>query len=128
MARGNLQALGALLDARRQASEAKLRRIRDREAALTALLETLRAPRRVPRLSDPGIAPIDFRNDIAHQRWVDQRRAAINTELAQVRALVDIARKDLQLHFARQRALRKLIDRQVADTRRVAQRRSDYGF
>lgn len=129
MARGDLAALGTLLDARKRASEAKLRQIRDRETDLIRLLNTLAATRRRTMADQHGgdAATVAYRNDIAHQRWIDQRRAAINIELAQVRALIDIAQSDLHRHFARQQALQHLVIKQKSDALLQARRRADYG-
>lgn len=129
MAKAKLSDLTALLEIQRQASQTKLRQIKEREARLQAMLVHLYASKRDISAADGGSerTSLDFQNDLRHLQWVDQRRAAINIELAQVRALLDMAKQELAKHFARQQALEKVVEVQTADAATRKSRRATYG-
>jgi len=129
MAKVDLSDLSLLLDAQTRASQTKLHHIMTREATLSRLLNELserKGAGALPDLSATRTA-LEFQNDLSHLRWVDQRRAVINIELAQVRAMADMARQDLSQHLGRQNALDQVKSRQAAKDRRIAERRATYG-
>jgi len=129
MAKRKLSDLTALMDVQTRASQTKLRKIKAREAQLLQLLADLSDTRNglAAGSAKEGRTARDFQNDLQHLRWVDQRRAMINIELAQVRALLDMARKDLKHHFARQQALDRVLDNSAAQDRLIKLRRATYG-
>jgi len=129
MAKGKLSDLTALMDVQTRASQTKLRKIKAREAQLLQLLADLSDTRNglAAGGAEEGRTARDFQNDLQHLRWFDQRRAMINIELAQVRALLDMARKDLKHHFARQQALDRVLDSTAAQDRLIKLRRATYG-
>lgn len=129
MARVDLSDLSLLLDARTRASQTKLHQLTTREAALNGLLNELSDRQNVGTVPDLTAqrTALDFQNELRHLRWVDQRRAMINIELAQIRAMADMARQDLFRHLARQSALDQVNSIQTAKDRRIAERRKTYG-
>jgi hypothetical protein len=64
--------------------------------------------------------------DLRWQQWVDQRRAAVNAELAQLLALIDNRQHRLRGLFGRDQAARALADRAQNDRRLQRLRASDY--
>ena len=122
-----LPKIAALMNMQSNASRARLRKVLQHERHLQQLLDQLDA-HFAPRTRREEAATIaDFQNDIQLRRWADQRRASVNTELAQTRVSIAKAQRELAWHFARTRATEKLIDRQCDADARIERRRNDYG-
>ncbi len=122
-----LPKIAALMDMQSNASSARLRKVLQHERHLQQLLEQLDAhflPR--PRCEETATIA-DFQNEIQLRQWADQRRASVNTELAQARVSIAKAQRELAWHFARTLATEKLIDRQGDTDARIERRRNDYG-
>ncbi len=124
-----LSEITALMDMQVNASQARLRQVRLREEALLALLVELDQQKQLTATRDATSTAqiVDFQNDVQLRRWVDQRRASVNGELAQVRALIAMAQEDLAKHFARQQAAEKLADTAKTAAITVAKRKTYYG-
>lgn len=69
-----------------------------------------------------GNVPVYAGVDLAWNQWVDQRRAAINTELAQVLARQDGCRAKLKRAFGRDQAIQALT-KKLTDNRISARNR-----
>ena len=109
------------------ASQTRLLKIRQREERLLKHLEELDAHLQ-PRNSGTTDADIvDFQNDVQVRRWVDQRRASVNTELAQTRVLISMAQADLTKHFARQQAAERLVENRATVDRLTETRKTYWG-
>lgn len=106
------------------ASQSRLRQIRLREARLLTLLSELDAHTSTPTHQNNEVQIGDFLNDIRLRRWVDQRRASVNTELAQTRTLIAMAQADLTRHFARQQAADALVEAKKHEQRIAAKRKA----
>ncbi|MDX8352876.1 hypothetical protein [Cognatiyoonia sp. IB215182] len=111
-----------------RAAQADMARIMQKEADLcrnlAQLTESKASLARTPRRSDD--AAMIAGADIRWHRWVDQRRATINAELAQVRASKDYYQSKLRLAFGKDQAARALLDRAVLAAKRDRSRRADY--
>lgn len=97
-----------------RAAQAEMAEFKAREADLRQRLIDLAAQKtRDPRPhDDPAlIAEADLR----WQRWVDQRRAAVNAELAQVLAQIDSRQQKLRGLFGRDQAARALVEKAQND-------------
>ncbi|PRY77609.1 hypothetical protein CLV80_10592 [Yoonia maritima] len=64
--------------------------------------------------------------DVRWLHWVDQRRATINTELAQVLAQQEACRAKLKNVFGRDQAVHEIVKRMQSDSRILHQRRAYY--
>lgn len=107
------------------ATRSEMASLRAREADLREKLVTLAAQKQqAPRAADDPalIAGADLR----WQQWVDQRRAAINAELAQVLAQSDNCRMRLRATFGRDQAARALAEQAWTADRLRAARAADY--
>ncbi|MEO0918761.1 MAG: hypothetical protein AAFY31_17585 [Pseudomonadota bacterium] len=111
-----------------RAAQADMARITQKEADLrrnlAQLTESKASLARTPRPSDD--AAMIAGADIRWHRWVDQRRAAINAELAQVRASKDYYQSKLRLAFGKDQVASALLDSAVLGARRESSRRSNY--
>lgn len=111
-----------------RAAQARMAELLTREAALrrnlAQLTESRAAQAQAPRASDE--AALIAGADIRWHHWVDQRRATINTELAQVLALQENCRVALTKAFGRDQVAQSLLQqtRQLSLTKR--QRRASY--
>jgi hypothetical protein len=110
------------------ASQTKLRKVLIRQKKLETILQDLAHQQPRSGRNDPDSVPsiITFQNDLRLQRWIDQRRASVNIELAQIRALISMAQDDLSRQIARQQALDDVAERLSRHVRRERQRRADY--
>lgn len=107
------------------ATRSEMASLQAREADLREKLVTLAAQKHHASRAadDPAvIAGADLR----WQQWVDQRRAAINAELAQVLALSDNCRSRLRATFGRDQAASALGDQARAAERLRAARVANY--
>lgn len=64
--------------------------------------------------------------DIRWHHWVDQRRAAINAELAQIRVAKENHMAAVKLAFGRDQTTKALRDKVAETARQTARRRADY--
>lgn len=101
-----------------QQQEARLRR------SLAQLIET-RQTRSVAICASQDVALIAGA-DLRWHRWVDQRRAVINAELAQTLSAKERCRSRLQRAFGRDQATLALRDRVKEQQRMIAMRRGVY--
>ena len=110
------------------AAQTEMAELLRKETALRRNLEQLMQGKasqaRAPREADD--AALIAGADIRWHRWVDQRRARINIELAQLLALKENCRARLKQAFGRDQVVRALRQRAVQAERRDAQRRQDY--
>jgi hypothetical protein len=108
-----------------RAVQTEMAALGSREADLRQYLNDLSVQkRRDPRaVDDPAlIAGADLR----WHYWVDQRRAAINAELAQVMAQSENCQTRMRAMFGRDQAVRALADRARKDDALRASRASAY--
>lgn len=108
-----------------RAAQAEMADLKAHEADLRQNLIDLAAQKlRDPRAEDDPalIAGADLR----WQQWVDQRRAAVNAELAKLLALIDNRQHRLRGLFGRDQAVRALADRAQKDRRLQRLRARDY--
>ncbi|WP_019955541.1 hypothetical protein [Yoonia vestfoldensis] len=122
---GRITDLQNLTDLALRAAQADLAALKAKEADLRQNLIALSGQKtRDPRpLHDPALVA---GADLRWQRWVDQRRAAINAELAQVMALIDNSQRRLRGLFGRDQAARALADQVRKDRMRLMRRATDY--
>lgn len=111
-----------------RAAQARMAELLTREADLRRNLELLTESRTVqahaPRTSDE--AALKAGADIRWHQWVDQRRATINTELAQVLALQEHCRIALARTFGRDQVAQSLLRQTKQADLAKRQRRSSY--
>jgi hypothetical protein len=111
-----------------RAAQANMAAILARETALRLnllqLTESKAAQAEMARQS--GEAALIAGADIRWHHWVDQRRATINTELAQVLALKDNCHAKLKITFGRDQAACALLDKLVRADQIKVGRRADY--
>ncbi len=105
------------------ASRTRLRQIKLREERLISMLAELDGYVQAQTGADRAAEIAVYLNDVQVRRWVDQRRASVNAELAQTRALLAMAQSDLARHFARQQAAESLVDVQTAKAKEAAMRK-----
>lgn len=111
-----------------RAAQAKMAELLTREAGLrrnlAQLTDSRAAQAKAPRQSDE--AALIAGADIRWHHWVDQRRAVINTELAQVLALQEKCRAQLVRAFGRDQVAQTLLGQLVEADQVKKQRRADY--
>lgn len=108
--RKSLAKLSQIASIKFDAEKAKMATILEREIALRDGLRRLDDSRRVhilklPQIGDPAALA---GADLQWYQWIDQRRAILNTELAQVLALKDAHQKSLRGAFGRDQAINGL--------------------
>lgn len=118
------EGLAALSGLTFRAAQARMAKLLAREADLrrnlAQLTESRSAQARASRA--PNEAALVAGADIRWHHWVDQRRAIINTELAQVLALQDNCRVALKQAFGRDQAAQTLL-RNAAQSEKVKKQR-----
>lgn len=111
-----------------RATQSEMATLRAREAALRRnlehLVQTRRTQAQAPRAADD--AALVAGADIRWHRWVDQRRAVINHELAQVLAQKAACRVRLQKAFGKDQAAQALQKQAEAVVRQRVMRRAAY--
>lgn len=120
--------LTQLTNARFEAAQTKMAGILQREAGLRDALAQLEGSRHEQAIKgrspyDPALAA---GADLRWHRWIDQRRAILNIELAQVLALKDGHRAALRSAFGRDHAVATLRARVAAAQARKIARKTDY--
>lgn len=117
-----LAALARLTEAAFTAKQAEMAILKQAEAALRAKIAALNAP----PAARPGDDPATMAGaDARWQIWVDQRRRALNSELARLLAGQERLRQDLSRAFGRDQAIRALAERQNAQAVMARARKSD---
>lgn len=111
-----------------RAAQARLAELLAREADLrrnlTQLTESRSAQVHAPRAPDE--AALVAGADIRWHHWVDQRRATINMELAQVLALQENCRFALKKAFGRDQVAQSLLQQTLQADQQKQQRRKSY--
>lgn len=109
-------------------AQADMARIRAREEDLRRKLAQLIESKSAQAITTqrPDAAALIAGADIRWHRWVDQRRAAINAELARVLALKENSRVRLQTAFGRDRAMQKLSEQMLKSQKAKHTRRQSY--
>ena len=128
MDRSRLNAIGMLLETKVNAVQARLATALRREKRLLDMLsklDTLLTQTEGAKYAG-SLAIIEFQNDVQVRRWVDQCRSSINSELAQVRALIAIERESLSKEFGRATALDLLAKDHERSGRKLAERNRSY--
>lgn len=129
MEKNELDALLKIATLQLATSQSKLRALRGREAKLRSLLLNLsnQGLSNINTANIEEVSIIEFQNEISLRRWIDGRRIAINTEIAQVRALIGMQLDIVSKHYSRKQALHQVADeRQKSDQLRLL-RASYYG-
>ncbi len=117
-----LAGLARLTDAAFKARQAEMAILKQTEAALRATIAALNAP----KPHRPGDDPATMAGaDANWQIWVDQRRRALNLELARLLAAQERLRHDLGQAFGRDQAIRALAKQQNAQTVLARARKSE---
>ncbi len=111
-----------------RAAQAEMAELLRRESALRQNLEQLiQSKSRQVQASRPSDdAALIAAADIRWHQWVDQRRATINTELAQILALKENCRVKLKRAFGRDQVTQTLHHQTVQSQKRALQRKQDY--
>lgn len=111
-----------------RAEEAKFAELKRREAEIRQVLADLKSER-AGRMATVGQAPdLAFAAgaDVRWLCWVDQRRSALNVELAQLLAVQDAMREALRRAFGRDQAAKALLDREEKTRARIRARRAEW--
>lgn len=126
--RKKLDALSRLVAADFRAKQAEFASILAHEAQLRENLAQLMASRqsRAAELPSPCDAALNAGADMRWLQWVDQRRAAINAELARVMVRKENFKIQLQRAFGRDQAADALIRAATAEHRQKFVRNSAY--
>lgn len=121
---GQLRDLLRLTDAGLRAEQAKMARCNREIAAMQDQIAALRSPQNkaVPT-ADPDPAQ-RAGADIRWQMWAEERRKALNLELAKLRAAHDAQRTSLATAFGKHQATQALYDKEVELRRLKDSRRS----
>jgi predicted nucleic acid-binding Zn-ribbon protein len=111
-----------------RAVQTEMAALKSKEAGLRQNLQALTAQKtqqanQQRAADDPAMIA---RADLRWQHWVDQRRAAINAELAQVLALNADCQQRLQHVFGRDQAARALVTRAQSDVKQRCLRSASY--
>jgi len=128
MDRSRLNAISMLMETKVTAGQARLATALRREKRLLDMLselDTLLTQTEGAKHAG-SLAIIEFQNDVQVRRWVDQCRSSINSELAQVRALIAIERESLSKEFGRATALDLLAKDHERSGRKLAERKRSY--
>ena len=106
----NLAQLIELTKLQVTASQTKLRKLLMRRDKLDAILNDLteQHPNALLSVANSEASIVIFQNEMRLQRWLDQRRASVNSELAQTHALIAMAQASLGHQIARHQALQKV--------------------
>ncbi len=123
-----MEGLVALSGISFRAAQARMAELLAREADLrrnlAQLTESRSAQANAPRAPDE--AALVAGADIRWHHWVDQRRATINMELAQVLALQDNCRFALKKAFGRDQVAQSLLQQTLDADQQKKRRRTSY--
>lgn len=117
-----------LTELKLRAEEARFAEQRRREMEIRALLSDI-SSERAARMSTVGQTPdaaFVAGADMRWLRWVDQRRAVLNSELARVLAAQDRLRGALRHAFGQNQAAKALLDRKMSERALARARRADW--
>ncbi len=123
-----LTKMARIADMKMRFSQSECLRLRSKEAELLAALGRLRldvkarADKRMVRAD----AALTSGADTRWQAWVEQQRAALNTELALLRARRSSAEEDLRVAIGKDDVSCRLLRLYDAGIRQKADRRQDY--
>lgn len=123
-----LEALKTVTELRLQADQARMTEVSVNEADLRRKLEDLalrRQDRSWPALAG-GDASAVARADLYWQLWIDQRRSAINAELASVLAQKAERKAVLRESLGRDQAAQKMYTSALTAAKSLASRRAHY--
>ena len=122
------QRLSQLTGVMLRSVQSEMAELSQREADLRRNLAQLVQTKRARAAAQSSIvdAAILAGADVRWLHWVDQRRATINTELAQVLAQQEACRAKLKNVFGRDRAVHEIVKRMQTDSRILHQRRAYY--
>lgn len=111
-----------------QAIQAEMRALTNQHDALRQSLAQLTAQRQdlAQRARASDDAALIAGADLRWQYWVDQRRAAINLELAQILARQEACRTRLRMAFGRNQAAARLNQLSDLAARQTALRKAHY--
>lgn len=123
-----LQALGKVSRLKYQSLQGEMAQLLHRELGLRENLRQLVASRTLRhgetlQQSDPALKA---GADIRWHKWVDERRAVINTELAQVIGQKEHCRARLQRSFAQDQAVHALMKQSISQEQLIRERRAGY--
>lgn len=124
----HIRGLRHLTELQLRAEEAKFAELKLREAEIRRLLAELKSER-AGRMAAVGQAPdLAFAAgaDVRWLRWVDQRRSALNSELAQLLAAQDTMREALRRAFGRDLATKALLEQEEKARAQIRARRADW--
>ncbi len=123
-----LDKLRALSGLQFRAAQAEMAAILRREEGLrqnlAQLTQSKQSQARAPRAPDD--AALVAGADIRWQQWVDQRRATINGELAQVLVLKENCKHKLKIAFGRDQAVNGLQKKHVQSRQQWVRRKESY--
>ncbi|RYG91467.1 hypothetical protein EU803_10270 [Loktanella sp. IMCC34160] len=123
-----IRGLQHLTELQLRAEEAKFAELKLREAEIRRLLADLKSER-AGRMAAVGQAPdLAFAAgaDVRWLRWVDQRRSALNSELAQLLAAQDTMREALRRAFGRDQATKALLEQEEKARAQIRARRANW--
>jgi len=122
------QGLAQLTAIEFRSAMAEMTQLAQREAGLRQNLDQLLQSKnkRANAVISPNEAAFAAGADVRWLQWVDQRRAVINTELAQVMALKEGCRTKLNQAFGRDQAVQALVKKLQQDQKLSEARRRYY--
>ena len=120
--------LRTLTDLALRQMQSEMQELKARETGLRENLAALTGEksRQAATLTGPDNAAFIAGADFRWQHWVDQRRAAVNAELAQVLALTESCTQRMRLCFGRDQVAAALIDVVMKDQQIRRKRNTDY--
>ncbi len=112
----DLAALTRLAGAASDAAQARMATLRREEAELRRQIAALEEARRI-RAAGAHATDLTLRAgvDLRWEGWIDRRTIALTTELARLRARIEIAREELARALGRHTAAEALADRARAE-------------
>jgi len=111
-----------------RAAQSEMAALLQQEARLRTNLADLIESRRARAMQSglPDDPAMIAGADLRWHRWVDQRRAIINGELAQILSAKESCRAKLQRAFGRDQAAQAMSEREARAQLQISKRRSDY--
>ncbi len=122
---GQLRDLLRLTDAALRAEQARMAHCNREISALQDQIAALKAPGKAAQATESEPDPAQRAGaDLRWQMWAEERRKALNLELAKMRAAQDSLRASLATAFGKHQATSALCDREVELRRLKASRDS----